>query len=72
MIIACVTVHAVKVGPSGRHVDIEFRDEPGLECGVVLAIGSRHVGWTLGEHLDALEDDVARLLDARADPGEEA
>ena len=55
-----------------RHVDIDFREEPGLECGVVLAIGSRHVGWTLGEHLDALEDDVARLLDARADPGEEA
>ena len=55
-----------------RHVDIDFREEPGLECGVVLAIGSRHVGWTLGEHLDALEDDVARLLDARADPGDEA
>jgi len=52
-----------------REVDIEFLEEPGLECGVVLAIGSRHVGWTLGEHLDALEDDVARLLDARADPG---
>ena len=55
-----------------RRLDIDFREEPGLECGVVLAIGSRHVGWTLGEHLDALEDDVARLLDARADPGEEA
>jgi F-type H+-transporting ATPase subunit b len=55
-----------------RHVDIDFHEEPGLECGVVLAIGSRHVGWTLGEHLDALEDDVGRLLDARADPGEEA
>ena len=55
-----------------RDVEIDFREEPGLECGVVLAIGSRHVGWTLGEHLDALEDDVARLLDARADPGKEA
>lgn len=66
-LIAEAVGHAVE-----RHVDIEFRDEPGLECGVVLAIGSRHVGWTLGEHLDALEDDVARLLDARTDPGEEA
>lgn len=66
-LIAEAVRHAVE-----RHVDIEFRDEPGLECGVVLAIGSRHVGWTLGEHLDALEDDVARLLDARTDPGEEA
>ena len=54
-----------------REVDIDFREESGLECGVVLAIGSRHVGWTLGEHLDALEDDVSRLLDASADPGDE-
>lgn len=52
-----------------REVRIDFREEPDLECGVVLAIGSRHVGWTLGEHLDALEADVARLLDVRADPG---
>ena len=66
-LIAEAVRHAVE-----RHVDIDFRDEAGLECGVVLAIGSRHVGWTLGEHLDALEDDVARLLEARADPGEEA
>lgn len=66
-LIAEAVRHAVE-----RHVDIDFRDEAGLECGVVLAIGSRHVGWTLGEHLDALEDDVARLLDARTDPGEEA
>lgn len=51
-----------------REVSIDFREEPDLECGVVLAIGSRHVGWTLGEHLDALEADVARLLDVRADP----
>lgn len=55
-----------------REVNIDFREEPGLECGVVLAIGSRHVGWTLGEHLDALEADVARLLDVRADPGDDA
>jgi F-type H+-transporting ATPase subunit b len=54
-----------------RDVDIDFREEPGLECGIVLAIGSRHVGWTLGEHLDALEDDVARLLDTVAEAGDE-
>jgi hypothetical protein len=53
-------------------VNIDYREEPGLECGIVLAIGSRHVGWTLGEHLDALEADVARLLDARADPADDA
>lgn len=52
-----------------REVSIDFREEPDLECGVVLAIGSRHVGWTLGEHLDALEADVSRLLDTRAGPG---
>jgi F-type H+-transporting ATPase subunit b len=52
-----------------REVSVDFREEPDLECGVVLAIGSRHVGWTLGEHLDAFEADVARLLDVRADPG---
>lgn len=52
-----------------REVSIDFREEPDLEYGVVLAIGSRHVGWTLGEHLDALEADVSRLLDVRADPG---
>ncbi len=51
-----------------REASIDFREEPDLECGVVLAVGSRHVGWTLGEHLDALEADVARLLDVRADP----
>ena len=55
-----------------RDVKIDFREETGLECGVVLAIGSRHVGWTLGEHLDALEGEVAGLLDARGDPGEQA
>jgi hypothetical protein len=55
-----------------REVSIDFREEPGLECGVVLAVGSRHIGWTLGEHLDALEADVARLLDARADPADDA
>jgi len=52
-----------------REVSVDFREEPDLECGVVLAIGSRHVGWTLGEHLDALEADVVRLLDVRAAPG---
>jgi len=55
-----------------REVSVDFREEPNLECGVVLAIGSRHVGWTLGEHLDALEADVARLLDVRAEPGANA
>jgi hypothetical protein len=50
-----------------RAVAIDFREDPGLECGVELAIGSRHVGWTLGAHLDALETDVARLLNGRAD-----
>lgn len=50
-----------------RAVAIDFREDPGLECGVELAIGSRHVGWTLGAHLDALETDVARLLSGRAD-----
>jgi F-type H+-transporting ATPase subunit b len=55
-----------------REVKIDYREEPGLECGIVLAIGSRHVGWTLGEHLDALEADVGRLLDIRAAPGSDA
>jgi F-type H+-transporting ATPase subunit b len=55
-----------------REVNIDYREEPGLECGIVLAIGSRHVGWTLGEHLDALEADVGRLLDIRTDPGGDA
>lgn len=42
--------------------DPGFRTDPGLECGVMLAVGSRHVGWTLGEHLDAFEDDIAALF----------
>lgn len=50
-------------------IKIDFREELDLECGIVLAIGSRHIGWTIGEHLDALEDDVGRLLDVRSDPG---
>jgi F-type H+-transporting ATPase subunit b len=54
-----------------KDVDIDFREEAELECGIVLAIGSRHVGWTLGEHLDALEADVAALLEARVTPGDE-
>jgi hypothetical protein len=49
-------------------VNIDFCEESDLECGIVLAIGSRHIGWTIGEHLEALEDDVGRLLDARTDP----
>lgn len=52
-------------------VAIDFREEGDLECGVVLAIGSRHVGWTLGEHLDALEADVASLLETRVTQGVE-
>ena len=54
-----------------KDVDIDFREEADLECGIVLAIGSRHVGWTLGEHLDAFEADVATLLDARLTTGDE-
>jgi len=53
-------------------VKIDFREDPDLECGIVLVIGSRHIGWTIGEHLDALEDDVGRLLDARTDAGGDA
>jgi F-type H+-transporting ATPase subunit b len=53
-------------------VEIDFREETDLKCGVVLAIGSHHVGWTLGEHLDALEEDVGHLLAATGDPGGEA
>lgn len=41
---------------------LRFRDEAGIDCGIVLALGSRHVGWTIGEHLDALEEEVAQLL----------
>ena len=41
-----------------------------VDC-IVLTIGSRHVGWTLGEHLDALEADVAALLETRVTPGDE-
>lgn len=51
-----------------QEVEIDFREEPALECGIVLAIGPRHVGWTLGEHLDALERDVAGILDVGSDP----
>lgn len=39
-----------------------FRHEAGIDCGIVLVLGSRHVGWTIGEHLDALEQEVAELL----------
>lgn len=52
-------------------VDIDFQEEAELECGIVLAVGSRHVGWTLGEHLDALEAEVAALLETRQAPGDE-
>lgn len=55
-----------------KDVAVDFREEADLECGIVLAIGSRHIGWTLGEHLDALENDVAGLLEVRADPGDDA
>ena len=51
-----------------KDVEVDFREDADLECGIVLAIGSRHIGWTLGAYLDSLENDVAGLLDARADP----
>lgn len=54
-----------------KDVDIDFREDAELECGIVLAIGARHVGWTLGEHLDALEADVAALLETRVVHGGE-
>lgn len=41
---------------------LRFRHEAGIDCGIVLVLGSRHVGWTIGEHLDALEQEVAELL----------
>ncbi len=39
-----------------------FRRVAEIDNGIVLAIGSRHVGWTIGEHLDAFEQDVAEVL----------
>lgn len=42
--------------------DLRFRHDAGIDCGIVLVLGSRHVGWTIGEHLDALEEEVAQLL----------
>lgn len=59
-------------GLLGREAETDFREDDAIECGIVLAVGSRHVGWTLGEHLDALEEDVAHLLDTRADPAPES
>lgn len=44
----------------------EFRVDPALESGILLVAGSRHVGWTLGEHLDAFESDIAGLLSDQA------
>jgi F-type H+-transporting ATPase subunit b len=55
-----------------RDVEINFREEATLECGIVLEIGPRHVGWTLGEHLDALERDVDGILDAGESSGDNA
>ncbi len=52
-------------------IEPSFRESPKLECGVVLEIGSHHVGWTLGAHLDALEHDMARVLETTAEPPEE-
>lgn len=43
--------------------EIVFEQSPDLECGIILRVGSRHVGWTIGENLDAFEQEVARLLD---------
>lgn len=53
-----------------KGVDIDFREDAELECGIVLAIGARHIGWTLGEHLDAFEADVATLLEVRVTQGD--
>lgn len=41
-----------------------FRHAPEIDAGIVLALGSRHVGWTIGEHLDTFEQDVADVLRA--------
>lgn len=46
--------------------DPGFRADPALESGVLLVVGSRHVGWTLGEHLDAFEGDIGGLLSDQA------
>jgi F-type H+-transporting ATPase subunit b len=35
-----------------------------VEGGIVLVMGSRHVGWTIGEHLDAFEREVSDVLRA--------
>jgi F-type H+-transporting ATPase subunit b len=49
---------------------VVFEEDGGLECGIVLAVASRHLGWSLGEYLDVLERDVARLMQPGADPEE--
>jgi F-type H+-transporting ATPase subunit b len=49
---------------TGQLGDVAFETDPALDCGVVLVLGSRRVGWTIGEHLDALESEVLGILDA--------
>lgn len=48
--------------------EIEVAEDPGLSCGIVLTVGSQHVGWTIAEHLDGFAQEVGRLLDAGDDP----
>lgn len=51
--------------------DVDFQQDGEIDCGVALQVGSRRLGWTLGEHLDALEEDVAAFLDLRLEGGGE-
>ncbi|MFC2968252.1 F0F1 ATP synthase subunit B family protein [Acidimangrovimonas pyrenivorans] len=52
------------VGLLDRPAEPGFEADPGLGCGLVLRLGSQHVGWTIAEHLDGFEKEVAQMLEA--------
>ena len=69
---AQASIKAALEAEIGQVVTIDLGLDPDLTCGVVLAIGSRRVGWTLAEHLDMLEEEVGRVLEGRASAEEAA
>ncbi|MDX1645810.1 MAG: F0F1 ATP synthase subunit delta [Longimicrobiales bacterium] len=48
---------------AGTDLELSWEEDPGLTLGIELQAGDRKLAWSVDEYLQALETDVARLLE---------
>ena len=50
----------------GADAEPQVERDTGIDCGIVLEVGSRRIEWTIGAYLDALTEEIAGALDGGA------